>query len=152
MAIIRFTERPGRKNPWIELDRIRRSFDLYSRDLHGNDRHFRRPDVFPPVNLYEYEDRLVIRAEMPGIKPEDIELSLEGEILTLQGSRKPGADHEKVSYHRREIERGTYCRTLTLPFKVNQDEIMAVLKNGVLTVTLNRTPVTQPRRIPVAFD
>ncbi|MDW7774095.1 MAG: Hsp20/alpha crystallin family protein, partial [Desulfobulbaceae bacterium] len=82
MAIIRFTERPGFGNPWSEFERIRRSLDQFSRNYSDENVRFGRATVFPPINIYEDKEELIIKAEIPGVKTEDLDISLEGETLT----------------------------------------------------------------------
>jgi len=153
MAIIRFTERPGYGNPWVEFDRIRRSFDRFARDYYnGSDTQYDRATVFPPINIYEENERLIVKAEIPGVKPKDLNISLEGETLAIKGTRKPNDAKAQNSFHRREIERGSFSRALTLPLKVDPDNVSAIVKNGILTITLNKASDIQPRQIRVSSE
>ena len=113
MAIIRFTERPNFMNPWAEFERIRRNLDLATQNLAAEEARYGHATVFPPINLYEKKDELIIKAEISGVKPEDLNISLEGETLTIKGARKHHASEEQISFHRREIERGTFSRAVT---------------------------------------
>jgi HSP20 family protein len=152
MAIIRFTERPGFRNPWAEFERFRQSLDQYSQNFPSADARYGRATVFPPINMYEDKDHLVIKAEIPGVKSEDLDISLEGETLTLKGTRKPQNGENQNSFHRREIERGTFSRALSLPVRVDPDNISALLKNGVLTVTISKASEVKPRRVQVLSE
>lgn len=152
MAIIRFTDRPGFRNPWAEFERIRQSLDQLSHNYPNEDVQFGGATVFPPVNMYEEKEHLVIKAEIPGVKTEDLEISLEGETLTLKGTRKPQTVGDQTSFHRREIERGTFSRALAMPLKVDPDNVSAVLKNGVLTVTVGKASEVKPRRIQISSE
>ena len=149
MAIIRFTERPNFMNPWAEFDRIRRGFDQFSRNFIDDDARYGRATVFPPLNMYEEKEQLVVKAEIPGVKTEDLDISLEGETLTLKGTRIQHKPEEKKSFHRREIERGTFSRAVSLPTRVDPDKVSARLENGILTITISKAAETKPRQVKV---
>src|ERR1041385_3166851 len=90
----------------------------------------------PTVDLYEDRDRLVVKAELPGMKKEDIDISLEGEVLTLSGERKEEEVFDKAETYRSERFLGKFQRTLTLPMSVDASKVQASYKDGILTVTL----------------
>ena len=106
--------------------------------------------VFPAVNLYETADAYVLSAELPGLGPEDIDVSLEGSTLTLKGERRIDyAGQEDSSVHRRERHAGTFRRAFELPTAIEADKVEAVHRNGVLMLRLPKTPEAQPRHIQV---
>lgn len=148
MALIQFTERPNLRNPWAEFERIRRGLDELSRGIGGDGKPTSQATVYPALNVTEDADHLIISAELPGLKAEDLEITLEGETLTLQGKRK-GRDDGKLSYHRREIKHGNFSRAITLPTKVDNEHMTANLTNGILTLTLGKASEVKPRKITV---
>jgi len=149
MAIIRM-DQPLFRNPWAELERMRREFDSLFR---GWGTEFAPGvTVFPPLNISEDEHNIYVRAEIPGIKPADLDIAVEGDTLTIKGERKDVSGEEKVSYHRREIERGRFSRAVTLPTKVEPDKVTAEAKNGVLVITLPKAEEVKPRKITVKAD
>jgi HSP20 family protein len=152
MAFIRFSEGPYFRNPWVEFERLRHSLDQLSRNFIGDEHAPRnRATVFPPLNIFETNDQLIVKAELPGVRAEDIAISIEGDTLTLQGKR----DFQKetdVSYHRREIERGNFSRAIGLTTKVDVDAVNARLANGILTITLNKAAEVKPRKINVITE
>jgi HSP20 family protein len=106
----------------------------------------------PPVDILEKNGDLVLRAELPGLNEKEIDLKIEGNLLTLRGERKlPDGDNHD-NYHRRESFYGTFCRSFTLPETVDRDKIKADYKNGVLTVTIPQKPEVKPREIPVGVQ
>lgn len=106
--------------------------------------------VYPPVNLYETNDAYVLTAELPGVDPGDIHVSLENTTVTLQGERKlQEATTEDASFHRRERSTGTFRRAFELPVAIDGDNVEATHKNGVLVLTLPKSPEAQPRQISV---
>ncbi len=151
MAFIRFAERPAFRNPWAEFERIRQGLDELSRS-YGDKGKAGRANVYPALNVYEEADRLIITAELPGVRIQDLELSLEGETLTIQGKRDARKAEPGVSYHRREIEAGSFSRAVTLPIKVDAEKVGARLTNGVLTVTLLKASEATPRQIKVSAE
>lgn len=100
-----------------------------------------------PVNMFELPEGLMIVAPMPGLQPNDVELSVADTVLTLRGRRTPG--QEDRDYLTKEWDYGPYGRTIELPFAVDTDHIIATLDNGVLTVNLRRSDALTPRRIHV---
>jgi len=151
MAIIRLTERPYFRNPWAEFERIRQGLDQLSQNFAEGDVRYGRATVFPPINMYEAKEQVIIKAEIPGVSTENLDISLEGETLSLQGTRAMH-DDEKIAFHRREIERGNFSRAVPLPIKVDPDNISAKLKNGILTITIGKAAEVKPRQIAVSTE
>lgn len=151
MALIRFTEKPNFRNPWAEFERIRQGLDDLSRNFGVQSGLQDRASVFPPVNMYEDADSIVIKAELPGVATENMDISIEGDTLSLQGKRPAVTDdQEKVSYHRHEIEAGNFSRAIALPVKVDVDNITAKTINGILMITLPKAAEVKPRQIQVS--
>jgi HSP20 family protein len=151
MAIIRWSDHPGILKPFQELDRLRKEMDRLYSNVMGGSLATPRGGVFPALNVSEKGENLYVRAELPGINPDDIEISVEGETLTLKGERKLG-EPEGVSYHRRERESGRFRRILTLPSKIATDEVEASFKNGVLEIVLPKAKEALPRQISVKSE
>ena len=105
--------------------------------------------VFPPVNIYETRDGFAVRAEMPGVDKDALDISARGDQLTIQGERKVEAT-EGASFHRRERAGGHFSRVVTLPKPVDAERIQATFKNGVLEVLMPVVPQMQPRKIAVS--
>ena len=152
MAFIRFVDRPAFRNPWAEFERIRQGLDELSRSYGDKTQTQGRANVYPPLNIYEEPDRLLVTAELPGVKVEDLDLSIEGDTLTLQGKRDNPQPEAGVSYHRREIESGSFSRAIALPVKVDAERVAAKLHNGVLTITLMKATELTARQIKVSAE
>src|SRR4051794_6887276 len=105
----------------------------------------RNAGIFPQVNLFDDGNSYVVRAEMPGVNKDTLDVTVKGDQLTVSGERIIAVAN--ASYHRREREGGKFSRTLTLPEIVDGDRIAATYKNGVLEVVLPRVPKAQPRKI-----
>jgi HSP20 family protein len=108
----------------------------------------RSASVFPPVNIHDDGQSFLVRAEIPGLDRDALEVSVKGDELILKGERK-AFEAKDASYHRRECGRGQFSRAVTLPQPVDADRISATYQNGVLEIVLPRSPQTQPRRIAV---
>ena len=142
MTITRF-------NPFGELaDPSFRLFDQVSRLL--NEPANSRPWA-PPVDIFETENELVLKADIPDVELNNIDISLENGTLTLKGERKFERKEEKgdLGYHRIERSYGSFVRAFTLPDTVDPDKVKADFANGVLTVTLPKKEVAKPRSIKV---
>ena len=142
MAIVRLESNPDEGS---ELNRLRQEvLNLFSP---GADPFFSR--VYPAINLTEGGDNLYVRAELPGVNPESLDISvIEGKLI-IRGERKIEEEDQKTSYHRRERESGIFRRTISLPMKVDSGKVSASIKNGVLTITLPNSEEAIPRRITV---
>lgn len=103
----------------------------------------------PAVDIVENENELILTADVPGVKMEDIDLRLEDGTLTLSGSRKFEAEKNKAGYHRIERAYGSFQRAFTLPDSVDAEKVSAQFENGVLKVTLPKKEVAKPRAIKV---
>jgi len=105
--------------------------------------------VFPSIIISTTEDRLVVRAEVAGMKLEDLEISVSGDVVTMQGTRVTGEGLEGGWYHRRERESGGFSRAIRLPAEVDGDKAEADYMAGVLTVTLPLKRPAKPKEIHV---
>jgi HSP20 family protein len=103
----------------------------------------------PAVDIYEDDKGIHVKAELPGLKPEDIKVSVENRVLTISGERKLENEEKKDNYHRVERFYGTFNRSFALPHEVATDEIDAKYDEGVLSVSLPRRPETKPREIAI---
>ena len=107
-----------------------------------------RARVYPPVNLWSSGDDIVVSAELPGMKSEDISVSITGSSITLSGERKPD-DGEDTAYHRQERRFGGFARTIELPVEVDAAKAEASHVDGVLTIRLPRAPEHRPKQITI---
>jgi HSP20 family protein len=105
---------------------------------------------YPLVNLLSDSNEAIITAEIPGVDPADLEISLTKGQLTIRGNLKDSApEGEDVVCHRKERSRGPFARTFTLPFEVEEEKISAKYEKGVLAITLPRAEKSKPRTIQV---
>ncbi|MFZ7127942.1 MAG: Hsp20/alpha crystallin family protein [Desulfobacterales bacterium] len=141
---------PGlRRGPFEELDRIRREMDRLVNEFVDPTRVRGVSGVFPPVNLTEDRNHYYVRAEMPGVSSENLDVQATGRNLSISGERKIPEAGEGVRYHRREREGGTFSRAISLPGEIDADRIEASLVNGILTVTIPKSEASKPRQISI---
>ena len=107
------------------------------------------PQGFPAINVYAHHDGIVITAELPGVKEDDLDITVHRDTVTLRGERLDQPELAK-GYHRRERRNGTFGRTFSLPFQVDPDRVEAKLRNGILTLKLHRPEHDKPKRIRVS--
>ncbi len=137
-------------NPFAELERMSRKMDRLSQGLLSRpDLGWRPASVFPAINLTEDEDHYYVRAEMPGIKADALDIQAVGRNLTIAGERKIVSEGENVRYHRREREAGQFSRVISLPGDIDADNVMAKLADGMLTITIAKAEVAKPRQISI---
>lgn len=142
--------RMGWRDPFAEMDRISREMNLLSNAVLGRPGlGFLPSRVFPAINLTEDKDRYYARAELPGMKAEDIELQVHGRNLTISGERKITSDGENEKYHRREREAGKFARVIGLPGDIDADKVDATMVNGVLLVAAAKSEAAKPKQISV---
>src|ERR1700735_5177720 len=106
----------------------------------------------PGVDILETEDALTVRADLPGVKIDDIDIRVENQTLTIRGARKSEKDENVKAYHRIERSYGEFVRSFAVPSTVDTDKVAADYKNGVLTITLPKKEAAKPRQVKVAVQ
>lgn len=109
----------------------------------------RTAGVFPPVNIYDDGEAFRVRAELPGVDRDDLEINAKGDEIVIRGERTVAPPKEGADWHRRERQSGEFRRTVTLPQPVNPDKVTANLKLGVLDVYAPRAEETEPKKIEI---
>jgi HSP20 family protein len=103
----------------------------------------------PPVDIYENGESLVLKAELPGVNPDDVEIRVEDNTLYLKGERKFEKEVKEQNYHRVERSYGTFTRTFSLPNSIDADKVAASYKDGVLTLTMPKKEEAKPKTIKI---
>ncbi len=106
----------------------------------------------PPVDILETSDELILKADLPDVNPENVNIQIEDGTLTLRGERKFEKEHESVGYHRLERSYGSFVRCFSVPDTVDTERVKADYHNGVLTVTLPKKEVAKPRSIKIEVN
>lgn len=132
------------RDPFVELRRMQNEM---SRLFSGFSTTASRD--FPPINIWLGENSVVVAAELPGVTRDDVNLSLQEDVLTLGGKREPKPEQQNVSWQRRERAYGSFSRAVQLPFRVDPDKVQARFNNGILEVELERLEADRPKKIEI---
>lgn len=137
----------GYRSPWSEMERLRREmYDLVSNLPRAEGTI---TPGYPAINVWTNEDGAVVTAELPGVAPGEIDISVVGDTLTLSGRREAEDGGDGGTYHRRERRHGRFSRAVKVPFPVEPDGVEAEFENGVLSIRLPRLEADKPRKISV---
>jgi HSP20 family protein len=148
MPII-FREPGLTQGPLRELEQLQRRMDRLFQGTFSPEGSPWQVGVYPLVNLSEDRDHIYVRAELPGVRAEDLEITIQDLSLILRGERKIASEEKQVNYQRRERESGFFRRVLALPSRVHPDKVEATCKDGVLTIKLAKPEEVKPRKIKV---
>jgi HSP20 family protein len=108
--------------------------------------------VFPLMNVTEGKDKYYVRAELPAVKADELDISVTGDTLSISGERKIPAENEKAQYHRREREAGKFSRIISLPTQIDMGKVEAHCTDGILTVILPKAEAAKPKQIAVKIS
>ena len=140
-------------DPYRELSTLH---DRFSRILGGSpmrrdrDEEMSLGSWIPPVDIVEEKDQILLTAELPGFQEKDIEIQMEGGVLTLRGERKTETENEGKTFHRIERSYGQFVRSFTLPNNVDREKIKANFHNGLLQIELPKREEAKPRQIKIS--
>lgn len=149
MALIRYEPFSLLERFQSELNRLGNWDVLTGEGVREDGSNVVTSDWRPAVDLKEEKDRFVIFADLPGVDPKDIEITMENGTLAIRGERKSEKEEEREGYHRVERVRGTFYRRFSLPDTANADKIEAKGKDGVLEIVIPKHEKVQPRKIDV---
>ena len=136
-------------SPFREVDHMQRQMERMARVFSGMPYE---PAGYPAVNIWTKDDELMVTAELPGLNPEDINLSVLNDTFTISGSRKEEETPEDAQYHRNECASGDFSRTIRLPYMVDANKVDAVYEKGLLKVKLARAESDKPRKINIKVE
>ena len=140
----------GWRHPFAEMERLARQMDwLTGGMISRSELPWFPAKVFPAVNITEDKDTYYVRAELPGIKADEITLEVTGRNLAFSGERKIPSEGDNAKYHRRERDAGRFSRVILLPGDVNADSVDAKMVNGLLTVTIAKSEALKPKQITI---
>jgi len=138
------------RNPWSIFDELESLHEDISRSLGNSGGRRRRSRAgYPLMNVWSSGDGVVIDAELPGADPKDLDVSVEGDQLTLSGKLNVSEPPEGENYHRRERPAGEFARTLQLPFRADAGGVKANFKDGILRIAVPRSEDEKPKRIRI---
>ncbi len=141
----------SRRDPFRNMFSLSNAMDRWFEDAFlGNQVNF--PQDFNygfPVDVVEKENEFVVKASLPGINPDDLDITFTNGVLTIRGEFKEEQGNEDEQYQLRERRYGSFTRSLSLPTPINADQIDATYQDGVLTLTLPKAEEAKPKRIPI---
>lgn len=132
---------------WREMDHLQREMNRLF-DATSRGRVFNSPS-YPAINIWTNDDGQLITAEMPGVYPDDLDIDVTGDALSISGERKQDEVAKEARYHRHERSFGSFSRTIQLPFIVDTNKVEASFKNGVLQISLPRAEADKPKKITI---
>jgi len=145
MAIIRW-------DPFRDMMTLRERMNRLFDETYGSkeeETDIKRGVWAPTVDIHESEKKLVLTAELPGLKEEDVEVNIDGNTLSISGKREFEEETKKEDYHRIERSYGSFFRSFTLPSYIDQEKVKAEYDNGLLKVTMPKKPELKPKKVKV---
>lgn len=140
-----------RWDPFEELEELRESMDRLFEDFFGRRplRRVRADRWQPAIDMYETDREVVVRAELPGIDPKDVDISISGNVLSLKGESKLEREVNEKDYYRRELRYGAFSRSITLPVDVKAEGAKATFRHGILEVRIPKAEEALPKTIKI---
>ncbi len=140
--------------PWTGLTSLKKEMErLFDRFWEGDFPELSAGGEWSPrLDLSETKDALVVKAEIPGIEPKEIQVSLQDQVLTIKGEKKQEKEEKDEHRYRMERSYGVFARSLRLPVPVDREKVAAKFKNGLLTITLPKMPVARGTAIPIVAE
>jgi HSP20 family protein len=141
----------ARFNPWREVETMRKELErLFDENLLRRDfSYLEKEAASPPLDIYEEGNNLMVKASIPGLKPEEIKVEVRGDLLRIYGESKKEEEKKERNYHLREHRYTRFERSVALPSEVQTDKAEAVFENGVLTLTLPKSEAAKTKAIPI---
>ena len=149
------TTEVGRREPssmktWDPFQAIRDEVEsLWPSLARNRDSAWFAPLAVPPIDLSETTDAVQVTMDLPGVKPDEIDIQINNNVLTISGQRQEEKEEKGKTFHRIERRSGSFSRSITLPTSVAQDDIDAQCKDGTLTITMPKTEAAKSHRIKV---
>jgi len=145
---------PWKKREQNDLVHRRRNFDdffnrFFDRDFWAPGDLFREDRLLPSVDISEGKKDIIVKAEIPGVEANDIDISLNGKLLTIKGEKKQEKEEKDENYHRMERSYGYFNRTIELPAEVDPEKVEASYKKGVLKIELKKTRESETKKIEI---
>jgi HSP20 family protein len=138
-----------RWDPFGEFGSLRRAMDRVFEDFSPGRGRTEPSDLTFPIDLSENEDQVTVKAVIPGVNAEDVDISVSENVLTIKGESRSEMKTEKENYYRREIRYGSFSRSIPLPTRVDYEKAGADFNDGILTVTLPKAEDVRPKAIQI---
>lgn len=139
----------SRLDPFTDLLRAQSHFSRLFDDAFVRTGSSRGTGWIPPIDVYEEDDRLLFKVDLPGVRKEDVSVHVDAGVLIIEGSRKLDREEKRDGYHRVERAYGKFSRSFSLPDAISTDDVEAELKDGVLEVVLAKKKEAKPRTVEI---
>ena len=139
----------SRWDPFREMMSMRRAMDRLIENSVSESGEWQGSEWGLPLDVVEQEDQYIVKASIPGVKPEDLDITYNKGLLTIKGELKDESESEQGQYQMRERRYGTFTRTITLPSTVKAEDIQADYKDGILVLKMPKAEEVKPKRIPI---
>lgn len=146
------SKKMSRWDPFRELVNLRDEMDRFFNTFFNRQLEDTEGFWAPVIDIEEDNEYFIVKAELPGIKKEDIKISVRGNLLSITGGRKQESEIKNKTFHRFERSYGKFMRKITLPSEVNADKVQAKYKDGILTITLPKPESMKPKEITVELS
>jgi HSP20 family protein len=133
-------------------NRLNSIFQDFTRNDSNDSENLSHGSFVPPVDIFENEQQIQLKLEVPGIKQQDLDIRVENHTLTVKGERKFETDQKEENFHRIERRFGTFVRTFTLPQTVDTEAVSAQYDAGVLTISLAKKPEAKPKQVKIEVN
>ncbi len=140
---------------WRPLQEIRKEMDRIWQDFFGKGwltERFEGLEWIPAIDVSETDDAVIVKVDVPGVNPEDMEISLSDNVLMIKGEKKKEEEEKKENFYRMERYYGSFMRSIQLPCEVEEDKISATYKNGVLKIVLPKKPEEKKKVIKINVE
>ena len=137
----------GDNDPWKRMEQFRREIDKLSAQMWSPSTPHR--GIYPPMNIYEDGDGFLVRAELAGVDPNSIDITVNADTLTVSGERKSPLEAEGNCFHRRERKYGKFQRAFTLTEQVDSENVSATNRNGILEIRMPRSEKSKARKVQI---
>lgn len=140
---------------WRPFQELRKEVDRLFQEFFGKSyfpERWEGIEWVPSIDVSETEDEIIVKADIPGVKPEDIEINLVDNVLTIKGEKKREKEEKKENFYRVERYCGTFMRSIQIPSEVDVEKIKAQYKDGVLKVTLPKKPESKGKTIKIELE
>lgn len=131
-------------SPFFEMDDMEKMFSEFMPTLPAGQKGY-----VPAVDMYEEKDNVIVEAQLAGIDPDKVDISIENDILCIKGESEKKSEVEDKNYYRKEIRRGSFYRTIPLPAHVMGEKASAIAEDGVLKISIPKSPEVKPTTIKI---
>jgi HSP20 family protein len=138
------------RGDWPSLSSLQREINRVFEGFFDDDMGLTRPSGFAPaIDVAETPETVVVKAEVPGLDPKDVEISVTGDTLTIRGEKREEKEEKGKTWHRVERRYGAFARSVTLPAPIDPNHVEAVSSHGLLTITIGKSKEAKPKKIEV---